>query len=432
MMRKTLILIISLVFILISGHDTLAMTTKNFQSLYGSSEYYDPSQTKCSGSGSTGTVTPGTGAPDGATFPNLDPNAMANAINIWITQQNPNSELSGLGSTIVASAKNSNINPFIMLAIASQESSLASPSDWNTANAGNPFGREALSNQPNVSSPTRPGILWYKWTSVKASIDYTAAENQNAVGGGDEAAYLRNQYGSKLDNNDLLAFMEAYAPPSENNTTQYIANIQSITNALINLTTGGVSGSSSAPPTTAGGCGSGGVNCNASSTLVAGLSTVRQNVVCIARQELATWQSQPGYPWNGQNSYSETGYLKYSQNRPEEWCADFASWVYDQAKYPLTPDPNWNIAYVPHIQAVGEQNQNFHWHPAVSGYTPKPGDLAIYGANHVNIVVSVSNNTFGYIGGDQGSGPYPGGSIVSTYTTNSPYDQGVSGYVSPD
>ena len=160
-----------------------------------------------------------------------------------------------------------------------------------------------------------------------------------------------------------------------------------------------------------------------------GLSQTRQNIVCIAQQELALWKSKPGYP---NPAFSQTGYLKYSQNRTEEWCADFATWVYDQAKYPLAPDPSWNIAYVPNIQTAGQNGGKFHWHPQSSGYVPKPGDLAIHGSSHVNIFISSQGGTTTYIGGDQGSGPYPGGSIVSTETGSGYYDNGITGYVSPD
>ncbi len=200
------------------------------------------------------------------------------------------------------------------------------------------------------------------------------------------------------------------------------------------LTQYGGSAPSGSSQTSSSGCSVGAINCNSSNsaTSTSGLSQVRKNVVCIAQQELALWESQPGYPWNGENSYSETGYLKYSEGRHEEWCADFASWVYDQAGYPLQPDPNWNVSYVPNIQSIGEQNIKFHWHPAGSGYTPKPGDLAIHGSQHVNIFISSSGGTSTYIGGDQGNGPYPGGSIVSTDTESGYYSGGITGYVSPD
>ncbi len=180
------------------------------------------------------------------------------------------------------------------------------------------------------------------------------------------------------------------------------------------------------------------INCNSSSlssasTPITGAqASIRQQVVCLAEQQLAVWKNQPGYPWNGVNTYSEKGYLIYSQNNVQEWCADFVSWIYQQAGYPLQPDPNWRLAAVVDIQSVGEQNLNFQWHPKSSGYVPQPGDLAIYGAGHVNMFISNQNGISTYIGGDQGSGPYPGGSIVSIETGIGYYDNGITGYVSPN
>jgi hypothetical protein len=195
---------------------------------------YDPgSDSSCDSS--TTSATPGSGQPDGNIFPNLDPGAMANAINKWITQENPNSKLNGLGNTIVAGAKNSNINPFLIVAIAHKESSLADPSDFNVSHGSNAFGREATASQPHFVG----AHLWYKWSSVKASVDYTAAENQNAAGGGDIASYLREQFGDAIDHGTLSDFFSPYAPPGENDTVQYIADVKGWMKDLINLTQGG-------------------------------------------------------------------------------------------------------------------------------------------------------------------------------------------------
>ena len=130
----------------------------------------------------------------------------------------------------------------------------------------------------------------------------------------------------------------------------------------------------------------------------------------------------PNYSSNvyGANSYASSAYLKYTQGVQELWCADFVSWLYDQAKYPLEPDPNWKVSYVPSIEAIGQANQNFHWHPESSGYIPKPGDIDIivYGNNpatsHTGIFVSYNSSTgmSSYIAGDSGHGPWPGGSAV--------------------
>jgi hypothetical protein len=184
-------------------------------------------------------------------------------------------------------------------------------------------------------------------------------------------------------------------------------------------------------------CSGAAVNCTANGNTGGNLSTIRTNIVCIAQQQLAIWQSKPGYP---NPAYSEYGYktdpTNYSQGRTEEWCADFVSWVYWKAGDQLQ-SPDWNVSYVPNIQSIGALNPPFHWHPANSGYTPKPGDLAIHGSNHVNIFISATgtggNIRTTYIGGDQGSPPYPGGSIVSTEQgSGGYYSNGITGYVSPD
>lgn len=177
-----------------------------------------------------------------------------------------------------------------------------------------------------------------------------------------------------------------------------------------------------------GGTSSGGANCSGSGTVNcnqpnnASLSPVRQNVVCLAQQELQLWDSGQLKPGNG--------YFKYSENIVQDWCADFASWIYNQAGKPVNPPPAWRVAAVAGIRTIGQSNRNgFQWRPA-GNYTPRPGDLAIHdiGASHVNIVTQVNGNTITLIGGNQGSGPYPSGSRVSQDTNI----KDVSGYVVPD
>lgn len=183
----------------------------------------------------------GSGKADGASFPKLNPEAMAEAIDKYIVQTNSSSRMKDLGETIVASAENSNINPFLIVAIAQKESSLSNPSDYNVSKGNNSFGRTATSSQPNFSGAR----LWYKWTSVKASVDHTAAENKDATGGGDIAAYIRAQYNDKIDKDDLVSLMMEYAPPFENDTDKYIADIRSWTGKMIRLTKESTSASSS-------------------------------------------------------------------------------------------------------------------------------------------------------------------------------------------
>lgn len=166
------------------------------------------------------------------------------------------------------------------------------------------------------------------------------------------------------------------------------------------------------------------ISCDSAGNSTQDLSPVRQNIVCIANQELAKWNSHQLKPG--------TDFYVYSQNSPEDWCADFVSWVYNQAKYPLSIDATWRIPAVDTIKSIGEKNQNFHWHPS-SGYTPRPGDLAIHTSGsdnyHVNIVVGVSGNQVTLVGGNQSSNDF-NQSVVSK--DQSSFGGSISGYVSPD
>jgi len=187
-----------------------------------------------------------------------------------------------------------------------------------------------------------------------------------------------------------------------------------------------------------GGCtAAGSVACNSSGApsstagATGNLSAVRQTAVCLAQQELAAWQ-QPGVQ-------PQELCKKYGADKGaaapwcEEWCADFISYLYKNAGYPLQPEPNWRVAAVSGIMAIGQKEQNFHWHPIGSGYVPRPGDISIRknGMSHTNLVISVSGNTITYIGGDEGSGPY-GGANSKSVVQQSTSQGGLSGYVSPD
>jgi len=207
------------------------------------------------------------------------------------------------------------------------------------------------------------------------------------------------------------------------------------------------------PPSTTGNCTG---NCTLGSSMSSGippnsptlssLSQTRQQVVCIAEQELALWESQPGYPTP---PYAASGLLKYTNGWYEEWCADFVSWVYNQAADPLQPDPGWMVPGVSEIETIGQQNKSFQWHPQSSNYTPVPGDMAVHSQSgnpdyHINVFISSNNGVSYYIGGDQGSGPYganpptmtppspPSGSIVSVEQGSGYYDNNIIGYVSPN
>lgn len=165
------------------------------------------------------------------------------------------------------------------------------------------------------------------------------------------------------------------------------------------------------------------------------LSTLRQTVICLAKQQEAIWASEP-LTWRW------TGYFTYeSSNRSEYWCADFVSWVYKNAGDPFTNGlDGWDDPGVPGItEAPG-----FTYHPIGSKtpYTPVPGDIGIFYTNqaygHTAIYLGDSGGTTIWIGGDQG--PSPNGEFGTAeseslvdYGYNEPGSPGyLMGYVSPN
>jgi hypothetical protein len=171
--------------------------------------------------------------------------------------------------------------------------------------------------------------------------------------------------------------------------------------------------------------------------------TMRQRIVQIA-------ESQLGYQTDPSNTYCN----KYSasffsgdddcnnSNRDEEWCADFAAWVWQKAgalvnyQY-INGDLNSSAASFYEWGAA-----HGTWHPVGAGYVPQPGDVAVFGldtstlvASHVGIVVSYHHGDKGpnVINGD---GDKTGYSIVeletNEYKSDAPgHSAPLSGYTSP-
>jgi len=167
------------------------------------------------------------------------------------------------------------------------------------------------------------------------------------------------------------------------------------------------------------------VNCTPASTdpnTAAPVATTSpaSKAVCLAQAELALWKAgtlKPG-----------TDFHKYSQGRGGDWCADFASWIYNQAGYPLKATNQGNVPAVAGIKAIGIAGGKFIWHPR-AGYTPQPGDLAIHDliGSHVNIVISATATSITMIGGNQGNSYST--SSVTQYSASG--GDGISGFVSP-
>jgi len=174
------------------------------------------------------------------------------------------------------------------------------------------------------------------------------------------------------------------------------------------------------------------------------VSPLRTRIVTIAESQLGYRTDPPDSYCNKFSAYWGTGTTTGCAPglRSEEWCADFAAWVWHQAG-----------AVVVYQFATGDLNPasfSFYqwgvdhgtWHAVGSGYSPQPGDVAVYGldvptqvAAHVAVVTS-------YTPGDRGpnvvngDGDRTGFSVVETGTDEYRADVHVaggllSGYVSP-
>ena len=174
-----------------------------------------------------------------------------------------------------------------------------------------------------------------------------------------------------------------------------------------------------------------------------GISPLQARIVAIAQGQVGyhtdpsdTYCNRFSAYWHAGNDTCGNG------NRSEEWCADFAAWVWQQAGAEVT--------YSRHRTTSIPDSASFYiwgldhgtWHPAGSTYRPRPGDVAIYGldvaavtAQHVAIVTAASARADApdVVNGD---GDRTGFSVVETGTGQAYGDvkghaDRISGYVSP-
>lgn len=148
--------------------------------------------------------------------PVKDETKFAVAINGYIMLYGqPRSPLNGLGSVFLDAGKKFNINPAYVINIARKESSFGlyvPPGSYN------PYGRTATESQPHVDFN---GRLWYRSDSWAASAT-------------DESDYLKVVY-ADLGLITVEQITYKYAPPGENNTEQYIKQMNSWINEVIKM-----------------------------------------------------------------------------------------------------------------------------------------------------------------------------------------------------
>jgi hypothetical protein len=180
-----------------------------------------------------------------------------------------------------------------------------------------------------------------------------------------------------------------------------------------------------------------------SKAALAGLS-LRQRIVMIAKSQVGYRTDPSGSYCNKFSAYWRSGATNCpGGERAEEWCADFAAWAWQEAGV--------HLAYGYGAGEIDGAAVSFYewgvvhgrWHPAASGYSARPGDVAVYGlslgaepsAAHVAIVTSDRRGRGGpdVVNGD---GDRTGFSVVETGTHQLRADAGhsnskLSGYVSP-
>lgn len=160
--------------------------------------------------------------------------------------------------------------------------------------------------------------------------------------------------------------------------------------------------------------------------------------------------SQIGYTTDPSNTYCNK-FSAYWQsgtddcgndNLNEEWCADFAAWVWQQAGALVT------YQYI--NGDINSSSASFYewgvnhgtWHPAGGSYVPQPGDVAVYGLDTATLIAQHVAIVTGYTRGNKGpdvvngDGDRTGFSVVETGTDQYRSDTGnggatISGYVTP-
>lgn len=136
--------------------------------------------------------------------------------------------------------------------------------------------------------------------------------------------------------------------------------------------------------------------------------SVRDKIVATAKAELAKGVNEDA----GKDKDKAGEIVKYrgavtgpgeSATLAEPWCADFASWVWQQAGVPFGKDgqgEDWTVAMI----ATAKKNNSYHER---GSYEPKPGDLVMIDwgrgqdVDHVAVVTEVKDGKVHTIGGNE-------------------------------
>lgn len=140
------------------------------------------------------------------------------------------------------------------------------------------------------------------------------------------------------------------------------------------------------------------------------LTTTQQRIVQLTKQEFIA--QPPG--------------TKYSQGQAEPWCADFVSWIMNEAGVPLK-NPNSGSWRIPGTSTLADYYERYGLLKSPnSAYSPAVGDVVVYRGSplfgdHTNIVLKNDNGVLTTIGGNEN------GRIRVTVNTAKDY-RGLVGY----
>lgn len=129
------------------------------------------------------------------------------------------------------------------------------------------------------------------------------------------------------------------------------------------------------------------------------LNTTQKRLLAVAKQEYA----------HGAKSY-DAYVLKYNEGFQESWCANFVSWMMNEAKTPYKNKENSDYWRIPGVGTLLDYYDGLGAYHEVGTYTPEFGDVAFYfgetpdgsSTEHVAMVLKVEGDRLVTLGGNEG------------------------------
>jgi hypothetical protein len=171
---------------------------------------------------------------------------------------------------------------------------------------------------------------------------------------------------------------------------------------------------------------------------VAGSTTVTDRIgAATYAASYIGYQEEPGTQCNIFSGYWTDGSSCGDGTYAASWCADFDAYVWRFGE-----NVSFNYRYLPgyinggsaSFYSYGQSKGTWHW--ASSGYTPRPGDVAVYGLNSQGTYADHSALVIGFTPGNQGpnvinGNDSNGGVDFSVDQTSAQNNDTLAGYASP-